>query len=54
MSNRVQADWDSIYRAHLLGPSKSGAEQGRRVFFGHRDNAITNHVLPAGEPGRMT
>ena len=37
-----------------LPPSKSRAEQGRRVFFGHRDNAITNHVLPAGEPGRMT
>ena len=37
------------YRAHLLGRSKSRAEQGRRVFFGHRDNAIENQVLPARE-----
>ena len=35
-------------------PSNSGAEQRRRVFFGHRDNAIANHVLPAGEPMQMT
>jgi hypothetical protein len=55
MSDRVKTDWGlAIYRAHLLGRSKSRAEQGRRVFFGHRDNAIANHVPPGGEPVRMT
>lgn len=49
MSDRVKADRHSTYRAHLLGRSKSRAEQGRRVFFGHRDNAIENQVLPARE-----